>query len=390
MGPLTLFASTRYGAHPVGQVREDVDRLAKGIRGSRSDKLGWLASREALEQAGVDPDTKIAPERRGVLLGSTVGGMLGTEQFMTRLLREQRRRFGALRFHECAGVADVCARLLGARGPCATVSTACSAGAMAIAAAAELIRAGEADLMLAGGSDSLCRLTLNGFGSLLLLDPSGCRPFDARRAGISLGEGAAMLVLEAEETARARGARILARLTGWGASCDAWHTTAPHPEGRGAFAAMQKALERAGLQPADIDFVCAHGTGTPDNDAMEAKALRRLLGDRIPPVASVKRFFGHTLAASGAIKAVVCVQALQEQHIPGNPGFEQSDPALGREPVRRFQPWALSHLLSNSFGFGGNNVVLVLTKADTETKAPQSAGVVECWSGGVLKSCPVK
>jgi 3-oxoacyl-(acyl-carrier-protein) synthase len=303
--------------------------------------------------------------------------MLGTEQFMTRLLREQRRRFGALRFHECAGVADVCARLLGARGPCATVSTACSAGAMAIAAAAELILAGEADLMLAGGSDSLCRLTLNGFGSLLLLDPSGCRPFDARRAGISLGEGAAMLVLETEETARARGARILARLTGWGASCDAWHATAPHPEGRGAFAAMQKALERAGLQPADIDFVCAHGTGTPDNDAMEAKALKRLWGDGLPPVASTKRFFGHTLAASGAIKAVICIQALQEQHIPANLGFEQPDPGLGLEPVRQFQPRNLSHLLSNSFGFGGNNVVLVLSKGDAETREPRSDGVME-------------
>jgi 3-oxoacyl-(acyl-carrier-protein) synthase len=306
--------------------------------------------------------------------------MLGTERVMARLLREQRRRFGALRFHECAGVADVCARLLGARGPCATVSTACSAGAMAIAAAAELIRAGEADLMLAGGSDSLCRLTLNGFGSLLLLDPSGCRPFDARRAGISLGEGAAMLVLEAEETACARGARILARLTGWGASCDAWHATAPHPEGRGAFAAMQKALERAGLQPADIDFVCAHGTGTPDNDAMEAKALKRLWGDRLPPVASIMRFFGHTLAASGAIKAVVCVQALQEQHIPANPGFEQPDQALGLEPVRQFQPWTLSHLLSNSFGFGGNNVVLVLSKAEAEMTEPRRDGVLERWN----------
>ena len=380
LGPLTLFVSARYGSHLVGQVREDVDRLAQGVRGSRSDKLGWLAAREALEQAGLGPETKIVPERRGVLLGSTVGGMLGTEQFMAHLLREQRRRFGPLRFHECAGVTDLCARMLGARGPCATVSTACSAGAMAIAAAAELILAGEADLMLAGGSDSLCRLTLNGFGSLLLLDPSGCRPFDVRRAGISLGEGAAMLVLEAEETARARGARILARLTGWGASCDAWHATAPHPEGRGAFAAMQKALERAGLQPADIDFVCAHGTGTPDNDAMEAKALRRFWGDRLPPVASLKRFFGHTLAASGAIKAVVCVQALLEQHIPANPGFEQPDPALGLEPVRQFQPCNLSHLLSNSFGFGGNNVVLVLSKGDAETREPRSAAVLECWS----------
>jgi 3-oxoacyl-(acyl-carrier-protein) synthase len=144
---------------------------------------------------------------------------------------------------------------------------------MAILAAAELIEQGEADVMLGGAGDSLSRLTLNGFGSLLLLDPNGCRPFDARRTGISLGEGAAMLVIEAEETALARGATILARLSGWGASCDAFHATAPQTDGRGALAAMQRALERGGLQPGDIDFVSAHGTATPDNDAMETAGV---------------------------------------------------------------------------------------------------------------------
>ncbi len=231
---------------------------------------------------------------------------------------------------------------------------------MAILAAAELIERGEADLMLAGAGDSLSRLTLNGFGSLLLLDSNGCRPFDARRTGISLGEGAAMLVLEAEETARARGATILARLAGWGASCDAFHATAPHPEGRGALAAMRQALECAGARPDEIDYVSAHGTGTPDNDAMEAKAMKRLFGGRLPPVASVKRFFGHTLAASGAIKAVLCVQALREQAIPGNPGFEVVDEKIGFEPVKEFRALSVSRILSNSFGFGGNNVALVL------------------------------
>jgi 3-oxoacyl-[acyl-carrier-protein] synthase II len=378
LGPLILFSSVRYASHLVGQVRQDVGRLCGQLRGSRSDKLAWIAAREAVQSAGLgsslDP---VQPERAGVLLGSTVGGMLGTEQFLIRLLREQRRRFGLLRFHECAGAADLCSRQLGARGPCATVSTACSAGAMAIAAAAELIEAGEADLMLAGGSDSLCRLTLNGFGSLLLLDPGGCRPFDARRAGISLGEGAAMLILEAEETARARGAKILARLTGWGASCDAWHATAPHPEGRGAFAAMQQALQRAAVQASEIGFVSAHGTGTPDNDVMEVKALRRLFGGRLPPVASVKGFFGHTLAASGPIQAVLCVQALQEQSIPPNLGFEQVDPRLGLEPVREFRAHPVSHVLSNSFGFGGNNIALVFSRASAIALEKPSNGAVD-------------
>jgi 3-oxoacyl-(acyl-carrier-protein) synthase len=379
LGALTLFSSPRYSNHLVGQVRDNVDALAGNVRGSRSDKLAWIAAREALAAAGLEPGPGACnPERAGVLLGCTVGGMLGTEQFLAALLRGNRRRFGPLRFHECAGAADLCARRLGAHGPCATVSTACSAGAMAILAAAELIEQGEADLMLAGAGDSLSRLTLNGFGSLLLLDPNGCRPFDARRTGISLGEGAAMLVLEAEETARARGATILARLVGWGASCDAFHATAPHPEGRGALAAMQRALERAGARPADIDYVSAHGTGTPDNDAMEAKALKQLFGARLPPVASVKRFFGHTLAASGAIKAVLCVQALREQAVPANPGFELPDAKLGLEPVRTFRAQKLSRVLSNSFGFGGNNVALVFE----HPKAPKSGrdGVVECRS----------
>ena len=364
--PLTLFSSPRYANHLVGQIREDVDALAGNVRGSRSDKLACIAAREALAAAGLAASPgKIDPARVGVVLGSTVGGMLGTEKFLTALLRENKHRFGPLRFHECAGAADLCAKNIGALGPVATLSTACSAGAMAILTAAELIEQGEADVMLAGAGDSLSRLTLNGFGSLLLLDPNGCRPFDARRTGISLGEGAAMLVIEAEETALARGATIFARLAGWGASCDAFHATAPQPGGLGAFAAMQRALARGVLQPGGIDFVSAHGTATPDNDAMEAKALKKLFGDHVPPFASVKRFFGHTLAASGAIKAVLAVQSLRAQAVPGTPGFEVTDEKIGLEPVKEFRALRVSRILSNSFGFGGNNVALVFERSDS-------------------------
>jgi 3-oxoacyl-(acyl-carrier-protein) synthase len=366
LGPLTLFASPRHGRHRVGQVCADVDALAGNVRGSRSDKLAWIATQEAVKQAGLEPGLgSVALERAGVAFGSTVAGMLGTEEVLRRLLREDRQRFGPLRFHECASATELCARQLGARGPCLTFSTACSAGAMAIAAAAELIESGEADVMIAGGADSLSRLTLNGFGSLLLLDPNGCRPFDAARTGISLGEGAGVLVLEAEATARARSAKILARLSGWGASCDASHATAPHPEGDGALMAMRLALERSGLPPGGINYVSAHGTGTPDNDAMEAKALRRLFGESVPPFSSVKRFFGHTLAASGAIKAVVCIRALQEQAVPASLGCDTPDPKIGLEPVRQFRELPLEHILSNSFGFGGNNAALVFSHPDS-------------------------
>ncbi len=381
LGPLTLFESPRNARHLVGQVGADVDQLAGDVRGSRSDKLAWIAAQGAIQQSGLAvPLGGSGADRTGVLLGSTVAGILGTEKMLDHLLREQCHRFGPVRYHQCASATDLCAQRLGARGPTATFSTACSGGALAIATAAEVIQSDEADVVLAGGADSLSRLTLNGFGSLLLLDPDGCRPFDAARAGISLGEGAAILVLEAEETARERGARVLARLSGWGTSCDATHATAPHPQGDGATAAMQRALERSGLSPADINYVSAHGTGTPDNDAMEARALRRVFGEAVPPFASVKRFFGHTLAASGAIKAVVCLQALIEQAVPANLGFENPDPKIGLQPVREFQSRRLEHVLSNSFGFGGNNVALVFSHPNS-APAPRAAGVWRRASG---------
>jgi 3-oxoacyl-[acyl-carrier-protein] synthase II len=230
------------------------------------------------------------------------------------------------RFHECSAPVDLVAEGFGLYGPSFAISTACSSGALAIATAAELIQSGQADVMLAGGTDSLSHTTWAGFHSLLLVDAQGCRPFDATRGGMSFGEGAAILILEAEEHARKRGAKILARLTGWGASCDAHHVTAPHPDGAGALAAMQSALHRAQLTPADIGYVNAHGTGTRDNDLAESKALRSLFGANVPPFSSTKRFFGHALAASGAIEAVVCIEALRRQQLPANPGFRQIDP----------------------------------------------------------------
>lgn len=389
LGPLSLFESPRYGRMPVGQVSSDVDRLAGPVRGSRSDKLAWIAARQALDQAGLlDPDrmSAVPAARRGVVLGATVGGMSGSERFLDGLLHGRRDGGGALRFHECAVSADLCASRLRSEGPALTFSTACSSGAVAIAAAGELIAAGEADLVLAGGTDSLCRLTLNGFGSLLLLDPQGCRPFDARRAGISLGEGAAVLVVESRDSAVARGATVLADLAGWGASCDAWHATAPHPEGDGAVAAIRQALSRAGLAAGDIGYVCAHGTGTRDNDRIEGKALKRVFGDPVPPFSSAKRFFGHTLGASGAINAAVCVLALAHRELPPNPGIAEADPEIGLDPVRAVRGAAFDHAMCNSFGFGGNNAVLVFSRPavreSVEVREPETrwaivgAGVV--------------
>jgi 3-oxoacyl-[acyl-carrier-protein] synthase I len=360
--PLTLFQSPRYGQIPAGEIRQNLLALGAPSRGSRSDQLGWLAAREAIQSSKIN--LQYCGDRAGVVLGSSVGGSFDSEQFLTTLIKRGKMRARPTRFHECGSTVDLIADEFGLFGPSMAVATACSSGALAIATAAEMILSGEADVMLAGGADSLSRMTWGGFHSLLLVDATGCRPFDANRAGMSLGEGAAVLILESEESARKRGAKILARLAGWGASCDAHHATAPHPEGAGAVAAMQSALCRAGLEASAIDYVNAHGTGTRDNDLAEAKALKTVFGNRVPPFSSTKQFFGHALAASGAIEAVVCVEALRHQELPANPGFTTPDSALGLQPITKLKPAPLTHVMSNSFGFGGNNTVLIFSQPE--------------------------
>ena len=364
--PLSLFKSPRYGQVLVGEVRHGLGELGAPKRGSRSDCLGWLAARQAIGSSKVDLRT--CADRAGVLLGTSVGGSFDSERFLTTLIKQKKMRVRPTRFHECSSAIEIIADDFGLCGPSMAVATACSSGALAIATAADLIMAGEADVMLAGGTDSLSRMTWGGFHSLLLVDSAGCRPFDANRAGMSLGEGAAVLVIEAEETAQKRGATILARLTGWGASCDAHHATAPHPQGAGAVAAMQSALRRAGMEPGAINYVNAHGTGTRDNDVAEATALKIVFGQRVPPVSSTKRFFGHSLASSGAIEAAVCIEALRRGQMPPNIGFTTADAAIGIEPVRELKQAALTHVMSNSFGFGGNNTVLIFSRPDSAAR----------------------
>ena len=378
--PLTLFQSPRYGQNPTGEIQRDLAALGVPTRSSRSDKLGWLAARDALANAGISFQN--GGDRAGIILGTSVGGSYDSELFLTKLIKEGKMRPRPTRFHECSSTVDLIAEQFGLYGPSMALATACSSSALAIATAAEMIMAGEADVMLAGGADSLSRMTWGGFHSLLLVDAAGCRPFDATRAGMSHGEGAAILVLESEESARRRGATILARLSGWGTSCDAYHATAPHPQGAGATAAMQSALRRAGLEPAAIGYVNAHGTGTRDNDLAEAIALKTVFHNRVPPFSSTKRVFGHALAASGAMEAVVCIEALRQQELPPNPGFSKCDPTIGLEPVTESRHAPLVHVMSNSFGFGGNNGVLIFSKPEStpHTRAP---GKIQVSIGGL-------
>jgi 3-oxoacyl-[acyl-carrier-protein] synthase-1 len=271
-----------------------------------------------------------------------------------------------LRHHEAASPANQVARSLGLQGFRTTVCTACAAGATAIATACDLIYSGEAQIVLAGGTDSLARLTLNGFCSLLIVASDGCRPFDAERGGMSLGEGAAVLALETEESAAGRGADVLGYVLGFGNTCDAYHATAPAPDGSGIFRAMSRALDAAGISPADVDYINAHGTGTIDNDIAEGRGITRLFGEKPPPVSSTKRFFGHTLAAAGAIEAIVCILALERRCLPPNLGLRHTDPGVGFEPVREKRKADLQVAMSNSMGFGGNNCSLIVSRRENE------------------------
>ena len=229
--------------------------------------------------------------------------------------------------------------------------------------AADYLRSRHADVAIAGGSDALCRLTYSGFNVLQAVDPQPCSPFSAERKGINLGEGAAYLVLERWDDARARGARILAELCGYGATCDAHHPTAPHEDGRGAEAAMRAAIREASVGPNEINYVNAHGTGTLLNDSAETRAIVAAVGTAVP-VSSSKSYFGHTLGASGAVEAVITVLALMNQLAPPTLRLERAaeDCTLDYIPHTP-RPLAMTHALSNTFGFGGSNVSLLFRRA---------------------------
>jgi 3-oxoacyl-(acyl-carrier-protein) synthase len=370
LGPLTRFSSRRCGDFPVAEVRDLTAPGAPptarhaGQAGSPTDPRVVALARAALGDAIVDAglgDTELS--RAGLFVGTTVGGMPESESRWAELRAGRTVDAAAWRRHACADLTTTLAEALGIHGPVHTISNACASGAEAIASAATLLRNGETDVMVAGGADALCRLTLHGFASLLAIDPAGCRPFDRDRAGMSLGEGAAFLVLETARHAHARGARALARYGGSGNTCDAYHTTGPEPDGRGAEEALRAAMDDAGIAPAEIGYVNAHGTGTEDNDRAEGRALDRVFRGAPPPFSSSKRLFGHALGAAGAIEAASCVLALARRFLPGTPGFENADPRCVVTPLRETCAGSPHAVISNSFGFGGNNTVLCLLRS---------------------------
>jgi 3-oxoacyl-(acyl-carrier-protein) synthase len=253
------------------------------------------------------------------------------------------------------------ARTFGCHGPVATTQLACASGTHAVALAAEWVRAGQADVVLAGGADLLCRFVVSGF-NCLRATAEEARPFDVARRGLVLGEGAAIVVVESAEHARRRGARVLARLTGCGAAADATHMTAPDRQGRGAAHAMEAALADAAVPAAAIGFVSAHGTGTVYNDAMEAVAIASVFGPRAVPVNGIKGAIGHTLGAAGALEVVVCLDVLRSGLVPPTAGLETLDPACAALDVVQGAPRSTRTraVLTTSSGFAGANAALVL------------------------------
>jgi 3-oxoacyl-[acyl-carrier-protein] synthase II len=296
------------------------------------------------------------PARLAVVVGTALGGV----DELDRALREDRRaRRAASGLYDSP--AQRLAEWIGARGPVVTVSTACASGATAIGMGADLLRADAADLVLAGGYDTLCPFVMRGFDSLRSLTRDRVRPFDRRRSGLLLGEGAGLLLMARE--ADARGRPVLGRLRGHSSASDGAHVAAPHPEGRGLQLAIRLALAEADASPGDVDFVSAHGTGTPLNDRIETAVLKRALGPRAHevPVNSIKGALGHTMGAAATLEAIMCLLASRDGVVPQTVGFEEADPECDLDYVpaaaRRVRP-RLS--LSTSLGFGGSNAALVL------------------------------
>jgi len=302
-----------------------------------------------------------------LVLGTTAGGMSLGEAYYRQSARTPRRQQqqATRAVHYQAQVQGrMVLDALGINGPITIISNACASGSNAIGHAWDLIRRGQAECVLAGGYDALSELVFSGFDALQALSPTVCRPFDARRDGLALGEGAAAVTLETLEGARRRGATILGEVIGYGTSIDHHHLTQPHPQGDAALSAMRLACEVACVTPADIDYINAHGTGTLLNDSAEALAIQRWAGDRAPtlPVSSTKASIGHLLGAAGAVEAVVCLMALREQWLPAQAAFEHPDPACNFPIVHKPQDARVNIALSNSFGFGGVNATLILRR----------------------------
>ena len=356
------YLQSKHKELPVGEVQLSNEEM-KTILGisdpkpmSRTTLMGAIAIRQALEQAGI---SDLKGKRVALISGTTVGGMDLTEMYYEQMKTDDSLLY-LPQSNECGKSTEEMAELTGLENAeICTISTACSSALNSIILGSEMLKRNEVDIVIAGGSEALSRFHLNGFNTLMILDKERCRPFDATRAGLNLGEGAAFVVLERDSD------KSLAYISGYGNRCDAFHQTASSENGEGAYLAMRDALEMASLTAADIQYVNAHGTGTPNNDISESQSLKRIFGDKMPEVSSTKSFTGHTTSASGSIEAVICILAMQNRFTPANLGWKNHEegaivPTLGNADIN------IENVICNSFGFGGNDSSLILSRKKPE------------------------
>jgi 3-oxoacyl-[acyl-carrier-protein] synthase II len=337
-------------------------------RRSRSDRIGVRAAAEALADAGV-LDAGVDRSRVGVFLGAGTADLLRNEDFYRTWITAglPRTRRSDVWNHFPSTPLDVIARQFGLEGPRACVVAACSSSTIAIGRGVEAIRSGRADAVLAGGTDALSRLTYSGFNLLRLMDVAPCRPFDRSRAGMNIGEGAGMLVLEDLDRARRRGAIIYAELAGHSLACEAFHPTAPEPEGKPIAAVVRLALDAAGINVDEVEHINAHGTATPQNDTAEARGFRRVFGERVGriPVTSIKSMIGHCLGAAGAVEAAALALTIARGAIPPTIHHEETDGDCAVDVVaNEAREHAVRCAVSTSLGFGGNDSAIVMTAVD--------------------------
>lgn len=366
--PITLFDVSRQRVGTAGQVDLPDSPPSPRIsarawaRMDRGTKLAWIAAAEALASAGLTGGAM------PVVIGTSAAAMPIGEEYYKEALRADRRRqdqFLRVELYQSQRQLTNMARQLGVQGPLRIISNACASGANAIGQAFHLVRSGKAERVLAGGYDALSQLVFAGFDALQALSASGIpRPFDAARDGLALGEGAGFVVVESADAAKARGARVLAEVLGYGAATDIHHLTQPHPEGDAALMTMQAATAMAGLAPEQIDYINSHGTGTPLNDVAEGNAIRRWAGAATPgiKVSSTKSSIGHLLGGAGAVESVISLIALEHQFLPANLNVREADPICTFDLVREPREALIQRVLTNSFGFGGANATLIFAK----------------------------
>jgi len=363
IGKIQFYQTAYAGKLPAAEVKFSTENLNKKIFGkpnpsiTRTSLLALHAAAEAIQDSGLSKE-EISSADTALVGATTVGGMCLTDE----LFSDANAKGGGtpyLSSYDYASVSMAIQERFGISGEVSTINTACSSSANSILYGARMIRHGFAKRVIVGGAESLAKFTINGFNALNILSSKPCTPFDRDRSGLNLGEGAAFLVLEKEEDLK--GKKTYAILSGFGNKNDAYHPSSISPDGLGPFLSMKEALETSGLNASEIGYINAHGTGTENNDETESRAMIRLF-EKVPPFSSTKSFTGHTLGAAGAIEAVYSILSLTHQELYPSLLFLNAIPETGLIPVRQFIKQPMKHIMSNSFGFGGNCSTLIFSK----------------------------